>query len=69
MTKRLLRRYAEPGVFYEDTGEKLRQSGSLSELAGYESWGYDWGKRCRITSRDIDLESRHRVDVIRIANL
>jgi hypothetical protein len=35
MTKRLLRRYAEPGVFYEDTGEQL---GSLSELAGYESW-------------------------------
>lgn len=38
MTKRLLRRYAEPGVFYEDTGEKLQQSGSLSELARYESW-------------------------------
>jgi hypothetical protein len=69
MTKRLLRRYTELGVFHEDTGEKLQQSGYLSELAGYESWGYDWGKRCRITSRDIDLESRHRVEVIRIANL
>lgn len=27
MTKRLLRRYAELGVFYEDAGKKLRQSG------------------------------------------
>ena len=43
MTKRLLRRYAELGVFYEDAGKKLRQSGSLSELGGDESWAMTEG--------------------------